>query len=170
MGASGAQLSPSRRAAAQQAAACLPPPQLPGTAPPWRAFPPLLLLLQGQSTLWNSTILSLCPSLTAPYKQPSLLNNGHVETIFAAWFRWVGSAGAGLQAALAFSPLPPCSCCSGCCSCWRLLCHRKKPHVMYDREVVHMPDGGCVALDTEVLPASQVGLLALVMKAVGGRQ
>ena len=41
---------------------------------------------------------------------------------------------------------------------------------MYDREVVHMPDGGCVALDTEVLPASQVGLLALAMKAVAGRQ
>ena len=41
---------------------------------------------------------------------------------------------------------------------------------MYDREVVHMPDGGCVALDTEVLPASQVGLraLTLALNAVGG--
>lgn len=74
--------------------------------------------VQGQITRWNSAILSLCPSLTAPYRLPAFLNNGHVETIFAAWFR-------------------------------------KKPHVLYDREIVHMPDGGCVALDIEDLPASK---------------
>ena len=34
--------------------------------------------VQGQSTPWNSAILSLCPSLTAPYRLPALLNNGHV--------------------------------------------------------------------------------------------
>ena len=82
--------------------------------------PPLLRLLQGQSTPWNSTILSLCPSLTAPYKQPSLLNNGHVETIFAAWFRWAGGASAGRQGcrqqSRATSPLPPGNCCSSCCT------------------------------------------------------
>ncbi len=33
---------------------------------------------------------------------------------------------------------------------------RKKPHLLYDREVLHMPDGGCVCLDTEDLPANQV--------------
>ncbi|KAL4433399.1 hypothetical protein ABPG77_010252 [Micractinium sp. CCAP 211/92] len=71
--------------------------------------------VQGQSTSWNSAILSLCPTLTAPYRLAAGLNNGHVETIFAAWFR-------------------------------------RKPHVMYEREVVHMPDGGCVALDTEEAP------------------
>lgn len=30
---------------------------------------------------------------------------------------------------------------------------------MYDREIVHMPDGGAVALDTEDLPAAKVGWL-----------
>lgn len=30
---------------------------------------------------------------------------------------------------------------------------RKKPHLMYNREILHMPDGGCVCLDTEELPA-----------------
>lgn len=74
--------------------------------------------VEGQSTSWNSAILSLCPSITAPYSLASFLNNGHVETIFAAWFR-------------------------------------KKPHVLYNREIVHMPDGGAVALDSEDLPASQ---------------
>jgi predicted alpha/beta-fold hydrolase len=74
--------------------------------------------VQGQSTPWNSAILSLCPSLTASYRLPALLNNGHVETIFAAWFR-------------------------------------RKPHILYDRELLHMPDGGCVALDTEDLPPAQ---------------
>ncbi len=36
------------------------------------------------------------------------------------------------------------------------LCRRKKPHVLYNREVVHMPDGGAVALDTEDSSAAQV--------------
>lgn len=57
--------------------------------------------MPAQSTPWNSAILSLCPSLTAPYRLPALLNNGHVETIFAAWFR-------------------------------------RRPHLLYDREIVHM--------------------------------
>ena len=34
--------------------------------------------VQGQSTPWNSAVLSLCPSLTAPYRLPAFLNNGHV--------------------------------------------------------------------------------------------
>lgn len=34
--------------------------------------------VKGQSTSWNSAVLSLCPSLTAPYRLPALLNNGHV--------------------------------------------------------------------------------------------
>jgi hypothetical protein len=33
---------------------------------------------------------------------------------------------------------------------------RRKPHVLYDREILHMPDGGCVAIDTEDLPPEQV--------------
>lgn len=33
---------------------------------------------------------------------------------------------------------------------------RKNPRLLYDREIVHMPDGGCVCLDTEVLPAEKV--------------
>lgn len=45
--------------------------------------------VKGQGTAWNSAVLSLCPALTAPYRLPALLNNGHVETIFAAWFRCV---------------------------------------------------------------------------------
>ena len=40
--------------------------------------------VQGQSTPWNSAILGLCPSLTAPYRLPALLSNGHVVS------RWVG--------------------------------------------------------------------------------
>jgi hypothetical protein len=43
---------------------------------------------QGQSTPWNSAILSLCPTLTAPYRMPGWMPaGGHFETIFAAWFR-----------------------------------------------------------------------------------
>lgn len=68
-----------------------------------------------QPTKFNQALLSLCPSLTTPYRLPRLLCNGHVETIFAAWTR-------------------------------------KKPHLLFDREIVHMPDGGCVTLDTEDLP------------------
>jgi predicted alpha/beta-fold hydrolase len=38
---------------------------------------------------------------------------------------------------------------------------RKKPHVMYDREILRMPDGGCVALDTEDVPEEKVqGVMA----------
>ncbi len=33
---------------------------------------------------------------------------------------------------------------------------RKKPHLLYDREILHMPDGGCVCLDTEDLPPHKV--------------
>ena len=63
-------------------------------------------------TPWNQALLSLCPSLSAPYSLPALLSNGHVETIYAAFFR-------------------------------------RRPHLLYDREILHLPDGGCVALDTE---------------------
>jgi hypothetical protein len=43
---------------------------------------------EGQSTPWNSAILSLCPSLTAPYRMPAWMpRGGHTETILAAWFR-----------------------------------------------------------------------------------
>ena len=31
------------------------------------------------------------------------------------------------------------------------------PHLLYARELLHLPDGGCVALDEEELPDSQVG-------------
>lgn len=68
-----------------------------------------------QPTPWNSALLALCPHLSQPYHLPAFLNNGHVETIFAALFR-------------------------------------RRPHVLYDREIVQMPDGGVVALDTEDLP------------------
>ena len=74
-------------------------------------------------TPWNQALLSLCPSLAAPYSLPALLSNGHVETIYAAFFR-------------------------------------RRPHILYDREILHLPDGGCVALDTEdvdKLPADMVG-------------
>ena len=165
---------------------CRLPPQLSGNAPlcspafsPILSFPSLLRL-QGQSTQWNSAILSLCPALTAPYKLPSLLNNGPVETIFAAWFRWVGGWVGEWRRRWWWSQWCwPGLCRQHCCppplppaTALRLLLRlllllwlpplalfcRKKPHVLYDREVVHMPDGGCVALDTEDLPASQVGL------------
>eukprot|EP00887_Chlorella_sp_A99_P007801 scaffold20.g7801.t1 len=56
-----------------------------------------------QPTKFNQALLSLCPSLTTPYRLPRLLCNGH-------------------------------------------------PHLLFDREIVHMPDGGCVTLDTEDLP------------------
>jgi len=45
--------------------------------------------VQGQSTPWNSAILGLCPSLTAPYRLPPLLNNGHVVS---RWVGWIGIA------------------------------------------------------------------------------
>ena len=67
---------------------------------------------------WNKAIQELCPHFTTPYKLPTILNNGHVETIFAALFR-------------------------------------RRPHILYDRELVHMPDGGVVAIDSEDLPESQ---------------
>jgi hypothetical protein len=70
-----------------------------------------------QPNKWNDALLALCPYFTKPYELPAILNNGHVETIFAALFR-------------------------------------RRPHILYDRELVHMPDGGVVALDSEDLPAS----------------
>jgi hypothetical protein len=71
-----------------------------------------------QPNQWNDALLALCPYFTKAYELPAILNNGHVETIFAALFR-------------------------------------RRPHILYDRELVHMPDGGVVALDTEDVPASQ---------------
>ncbi|PSC76782.1 Embryogenesis-associated EMB8 [Micractinium conductrix] len=32
---------------------------------------------------------------------------------------------------------------------------RQRPHILYDRELLALPDGGCVALDTEDLPAAE---------------
>jgi len=88
-----------------------------GTASMWQkaSFTPKLV---AQPTAWNQALASLCPYITAPYNLPAFLNNGHVETIFAALFR-------------------------------------RSPHILYDRELVHMPDGGVVALDTEDLPSTQ---------------
>lgn len=40
-----------------------------------------------QPTKFNSALLSLCPSLTAPYSLPPWICNGHVETFFANFFR-----------------------------------------------------------------------------------
>lgn len=74
-----------------------------------KTFTPTVI---SQPTRLNQALLALCPALTNPYKLPAFLNNGHVETIFAALFR-------------------------------------KKPHICYRRELIHMPDGGTVALDTE---------------------
>lgn len=71
-----------------------------------------------QPSSFNDALLALCPYFTKEYELPSILNNGHVETIFAALFR-------------------------------------RRPHILYDRELVHMPDGGVVALDTEDLPPSE---------------
>ena len=61
----------------------------------------------------HEAILKLCPHLSATYHLPAFLNNGHVETIFAALFR-------------------------------------RNPHITYEREILHMPDGGVVALDAEI--------------------
>lgn len=71
-----------------------------------------------QPNTWNDALLALCPYFTKSYELPAILNNGHVETIFAALFR-------------------------------------RRPHILYNRELVHMPDGGVVALDSEDLTSSQ---------------
>lgn len=36
---------------------------------------------------------------------------------------------------------------------------RRKPHLLYKRELLHMPDGGCVCLDTEDLSPEKVLLV-----------
>ncbi|RMZ52610.1 hypothetical protein APUTEX25_000729, partial [Auxenochlorella protothecoides] len=82
---------------------------------PARTFKPCIIT---QPTPRNETLLSMCPSLSAPYSLPLPLCNGHVETIFAALFR-------------------------------------RTPGVVYDRELVHMPDGGLVALDARATPAGE---------------
>lgn len=69
--------------------------------------------IKAKPTKWNEAILKLCPHLSAEYHLPAVLNNGHVETIFAALFR-------------------------------------RNPHITYEREILHMPDGGVVALDAEI--------------------
>ena len=69
--------------------------------------------IKAKPTKWNEAILKLCPHLSATYHLPAFLNNGHVETIFAALFR-------------------------------------RNPHITYEREILHMPDGGVVALDAEI--------------------
>jgi hypothetical protein len=45
---------------------------------------PVITMIQNE---FNKRVMSLCPSLNAPYKPVPFLTNGHVETIFAAWFR-----------------------------------------------------------------------------------
>lgn len=69
--------------------------------------------IKAKPTKWNEAILKLCPHLSAEYHLPAILNNGHVETIFAALFR-------------------------------------RNPHITYEREILHMPDGGVIALDAEI--------------------
>lgn len=60
-----------------------------GVAAMFRGTKELKPTVQGQSTAWNSAILSLCPALTAHYRQPGWMpRGGHFETILAAWFRW----------------------------------------------------------------------------------
>ena len=90
--------------------------------------------LSARENPWNDAIKRLCPHLSEPYQLPVLLNNGHVETIFAALFR-------------------------------------SNPHVTYEREVITMPDGGSVALDSEVserqLPAD-APILILLPGLTGG--
>lgn len=79
-------------------------------------------IIKSKRTKWNEEIMKLCPHLSTPYSLPSILNNGHVETIFAALFR-------------------------------------RNPHITYEREIVHMPDGGVVALDSEIVdPTSGTNL------------
>lgn len=60
-----------------------------------------------QPTPWNQALLALCPSLTAPYTLPTILNNGHVETIFAALFR--------RRPHILYGALAPCAGLLGCC-------------------------------------------------------
>ena len=88
--------------------------------------------IRSKPTDWNEKIQRLCPHLTAPYKLPFILNNGHVETIFAALFR-------------------------------------KNPHITYEREIVKMPDGGSVALDSQIRDhAPELGVDAPVLILLPG--
>jgi predicted alpha/beta-fold hydrolase len=43
--------------------------------------------IKAKPTVWNESIRKLCPHLAEGYSMPFFLNNGHVETIFAAFFR-----------------------------------------------------------------------------------
>lgn len=43
--------------------------------------------VSAQPTQRNEELLRQCPSFTAPYRLPRWLCNGHVETLFAAFFR-----------------------------------------------------------------------------------
>lgn len=88
--------------------------------------------IRGKSTEWNDKIRRLCPHLASPYQLPFVLNNGHIETIFAALFR-------------------------------------KNPHITYEREIVRMPDGGSVALDSQIRDhAPELGVDAPVLILLPG--
>ena len=121
-------------------------------------------VVTGQGTPWNSAVLSLCPSLTAPYRLPALLNNGHVVRA-AEWAGWpgalwtwharqaragrsirhaaAGAVSAGCEGAAALPPtlraapphlLPP----PHLQETIFAALFRRKPHILYDREIVHM--------------------------------
>lgn len=93
---------------------------------------------------WNRDLLAMCPYFTAPYELPAILNNGHVETIFAGALGGRGPRRRCRRRPLTASlPLPPAA------------LFRRRPHILYSRELLHMPDGGVVALDTEALPEGE---------------
>ena len=132
-----------------------------------------------QPTKFNSALLSLCPSLTAPYSLPMLICNEHMETLVGAVFRQKAQFGTTLVDAR----LHLARCCCRCnCSCAKTLLSAlqsrstlpsslpalTQPHLLFDREILHLPDGGCVALDTESVPPELVGSEYFVVCGSGG--
>lgn len=106
-------------------------------------------------TPWNLAIKRLCPHLSDPYELPWILNNGHVRFRRLLLTR--------------FSPRRLTRCCPFLFGCFQVetifaALFRSNPHVRYEREIVTMPDGGVVALDSEAstsLPADAPVLILL---------
>ena len=113
-------------------------------------------VVKGAPTAWNRAIQRLCPHLSEVYELPWILNNGHVR------FH-------GLSARDAPSPSHSRVEHSQVETIFAAL-FRSNPHLTYEREIITMPDGGVVALDSEAstdLP-TEAPVLVLLPGLTGG--
>ena len=123
-------------------------------------------VVKGAPTAWNRAIQRLCPHLSRSYELPWILNNGHVRSRGISRYLAVSLSAhrvpsrlvithffSSVQVETIFAAL-----------------FRTNPHLTYEREIITMPDGGVVALDSEAstdLPV-EAPVLVLLPGLTGG--